>query len=216
MKALLLSWGAGALPGFLDRHTGKAPADIRLGYLNDAMLPFAGEDFAGTERGRLEQLGYRPRTITAGEIGSADEFAAILDELDALYVCGGETFVLLANLRRHGLDDVLVRKVRAGEGNSTPLPYIGLSAGAVIAGSSIEPVSLMDDPASAPDLTYYRGLGFVDTAIVPHADSKIELFPPELFVKIDQTYSPRHQLTFLNDDQAILVEGTQTTVVESV
>ena len=42
MKALLLSWGAGALPGFLDRHTGKAPADIRLGYLNDAMLPFAG------------------------------------------------------------------------------------------------------------------------------------------------------------------------------
>ncbi|MBD0020964.1 peptidase S51 dipeptidase E [Gordonia pseudamarae] len=215
MKALLLSWGAGAVPGFLDRHTGKAPADVRLGYLNDAMLPFAGQDFAGTEHGRLEQLGYRPRSITAGEIGSADELATILDELDALYVCGGETFVLLGNLRRHGLDEVLIDKVRPGEGTSTSLPYIGLSAGAVIAGTSIEPVSLMDDPASAPDLTDYRGLGFVDTAIVPHADSKIDLFPPTLFSEIDRTYSPRHQLTFLNDDQAILVEGTQTTIIES-
>lgn len=73
----------------------------------------------------------------------------------------------------------------------------------------------MDNPASAPDLTDYRGLGFVDTAIVPHADSKIDLFPPELFVTIDRTYSPRHRLTYLNDDRAILVEGTQTTLVES-
>ena len=85
MKALIVL-GCGSTSGIPRPAHRKGSWDIRLGYLNDAMLPFAGEDFAGTERGRLEQLGYRPRTITAGEIGSADEFAAILDELDALYV----------------------------------------------------------------------------------------------------------------------------------
>lgn len=209
MNLLLLSWGAGALPGFLTEHTGREPAATRLGYLDDAMLPFADSDFVEIDRYRLVDLGYAPITVTARDIGSTAEFAAILDDLDALYVCGGETFVLLANLRRHGLDEVLAAKVRAG------LPYIGLSAGAVIAGQSIEPVSTMDDPASAPDLTDYRGLGLVDTSVIPHADGRIELFPPALIAETIQTYSPRFDLTLLHDDQALLVHDDQVTVVES-
>ena len=67
--------------------------------------------------------GTRRDDTGARDIPSATAFAEILDGLDALYVCGGETFVLLDNLRRDGLADVLVEKVRAG------LPYIGLSAG---------------------------------------------------------------------------------------
>ena len=95
MNLLLLSWGAGALPGFLAQHTGKAPADIALGYLNDAMLPYENEEFTEIDRYRLIEFGYAPTTVTARDIPSATAFAEILDGLDALYVCGGETFVLL-------------------------------------------------------------------------------------------------------------------------
>ncbi len=209
MNLLRLSWGAGALPGFLAQHTGKAPADIALGYLNDAMLPYENEEFTEIDRYRLIEFGYAPTTVTARDIPSATAFAEILDGLDALYVCGGETFVLLDNLRRNGLADVLIKKVRAG------LPYIGLSAGAVIAGASIEPVSTMDDPASAPGLTDYRGLGFVDTSIIPHADGRIELFPSDLIAETVRIYSPRFDLTLLHDDQALLVNEDETVLVES-
>ena len=104
---------------------------------------------------------------------------------------------------------MLIKKVRAG------LPYIGLSAGAVIAGASIEPVSTMDDPASAPGLTDYRGLGFVDTSIIPHADGRIELFPSDLIAETVRIYSPRFDLTLLHDDQALLVNEDETVLVES-
>ena len=92
-----------------------------------------GKDFAGTERGRLEQLGYRPRTITAGEIGSADGSPPSSTNSDALYVCGGaDNFVLLANLRRHGLDLTYSSvKFVPAEGIRPPsirFRFIGLSA----------------------------------------------------------------------------------------
>lgn len=209
MKLLLLSWGLGAVPAFLAEHTGRRPADVRLGYLNNAMAPFADSDFVESDRHRLTALGYRPETITASEVATADDFAAILDRLDALYVCGGETFVLLEALRRGGLADVLVAKVRAG------LPYLGLSAGAVIAGLSAEPASLMDDPSLAPGLTDHRGLGLVATSLVPHADGRIDLFPPELVDRVRRIYGPRLDLTFLDDDRALLVSGEQTVLIPS-
>lgn len=209
MNLLLLSWGASAVPGFLADHTGKEPADVRLGYLNDAMLPYQNEEFVEIDRYRLIDFGYRPITVTARDVPTAESFADILDGLDALYVCGGETFVLLDHLRRNSLADVLIDKVRDG------LPYIGLSAGAVIAGASIEPVSTMDDPTSAPGLSDYRGLCFVGTSIIPHADGRIELFPPELIADTVREYSPRFDLTLLHDDQALLVSGDEVTVVES-
>ncbi|MFT3663092.1 MAG: Type 1 glutamine amidotransferase-like domain-containing protein [Gordonia sp. (in: high G+C Gram-positive bacteria)] len=209
MNLLLLSWGAGALPEFLAKHTGKAPADVRLGFLNDAVLPFSEEEFASIEPYRLRDLGYRPTTITARDVPTAAEFARVLDSLDALYVCGGETFVLMDHLRRNGLADVLVAKVRDG------LPYVGLSAGAVIAGASIEPVSLMDDPTTAPELTDHRGLGFVATSIVPHADGKIEIFPPELIDRVRETYADRFDLVFLPDDRALLVSDDEVALIAS-
>lgn len=209
MNLLLLSWGIGALPEFLTARTGKAPADVRLGYLNDAALPYAGMDFAQIEHDRLVALGYRPIPITARDTGSSDQLGEILDGLDALYVCGGETFVLLDHLRRNGLAAVLIDRVRGG------LPYVGLSAGSVIAGASAEPITLMDDPATAPDLVDHSGLGFLDTSVVPHADGKLEPFPPQLIAEIERTFSDRHRLTLLRDDQALLVTDHGVTVVES-
>lgn len=209
MNLLLLSWGAGALPGFLARTTGKTAEQTRLGYLNDAALPYEDAEFVNIDRYRLIDFGYRPTTITARDVPTAAEFADVLDGLDALYVCGGETFVLLGNLRARGLDEVLVEKVRDG------LPYIGLSAGTVIAGASAEPASLMDDPSLAPGLTDHRGLGLVGTSIVPHADGRIELFPPELIAEVSRVYSPRLQLTLLHDDQALVVSDDAIDIVES-
>ncbi|GAC56751.1 hypothetical protein GOHSU_12_01410 [Gordonia hirsuta DSM 44140 = NBRC 16056] len=209
MDLLLLSWGADALPEFLSRQVGKEPAETVVGVLDDASIPFGDRGFVVYERERLTGFGYRVRTLRARDFTDAAQFAAALDRLDAVYVCAGETFVLLESLDQHGLRRVLAQKVRAG------LPYVGLSAGAVIAGPSAEPVSLMDDAALAPGLTDHRGLGLIDTVPIPHADGRIPGYPPALIDTVRRRYQDRYRLTFLDDDQALLVRGAAQRIVSS-
>ncbi|WP_129658439.1 Type 1 glutamine amidotransferase-like domain-containing protein [Rothia halotolerans] len=209
MNLLLLSLGIGAVPGFISSRLGRPAGEVRIGYVDDAAAPHAGEWFVAAERERLAGLGYALEDITAGDYEDAAEFAAVLDGVDALYVAGGNTFALLAALRRRGCDAVVAERVRAG------LPYIGSSAGSVITGLSVEPVSLMDDPDEAPDLADRTGLALVDAVLVPHADGALPPYPPELIARIAQTYGAAYPLTFLNDDQALLVEDGSSQVVIS-
>ncbi|MBB1026174.1 type 1 glutamine amidotransferase-like domain-containing protein [Dietzia sp. DQ11-38-2] len=209
MNLLLLSLGVGAVPDFLAEHVNRPAPVVRIGYLNDAASPYAGAGFVAAERAQLADLGYVLTDLTAADIDDPREFAALLDGLDALYVAGGNTFVLLAALRRHGADAAVVERVRAG------LPYIGSSAGSVVAGPGIEPVSLMDDPSAAPDLADRSGLGLVDTVVIPHADGALPPYPPELIAQIEETYGDSYPLTLVNDDQALLVEDGSARLVSS-
>lgn len=209
MPLLLLSLGVGAVPGFIANHVDRPPGEVRVGYLDDAARPHSGEEFVAAERQQLAELGYPLTDMTAADFDEAEAFAAVLDEVDVLYVAGGNTFALLAALRRHGADAVLVDRVRRG------LPYIGSSAGSIITGRSIEPVSLMDDPADAPDLTDRDGLRLIDTVVIPHADGALPPYPPELIARIDQTYGTDYPLTFVNDDQALLVEDAPPRLIAS-
>lgn len=207
---LLLSWGTSAIEPFLAECTGRRPGDVRVGVIDDASIPFGDNGFVVYEREQLTGFGYEVSTIRAREAASPAQFGAALDALDAVYVCAGETFVLLDSLHRGGLREVLADRVRAG------LPYLGLSAGAVIAGPSAEPVSLMDDPSLAPDLSDYRGLGLIDSVPIPHADGAIPTYPPELFDQLRRRYGHRFPLTFINDDQALRVRDTTELVIESI
>lgn len=204
---LLLSIGLGAVPAFLADH---APTDrpLTIGYVPDAARAFADEPYVATERDRVVALGH---AVVDVRLSGADAgtVAAALDGIDALYVAGGSTFALLDALRTSGADAVVTERVRAG------LPYIGLSAGSVVAGPSIEPVSLMDDPADAPGLTDLRGLGLTDAVVVPHADGKLPPYPLELIGRTLDRYGSDHELVPLCDDEALLVTGPGWKVVAS-
>lgn len=209
MALLLLSLGIGAVPGFIADTVERPAAEIRIGYLDDAAQPYAGEGFVAEERQQLADLGYPLTDLTVADFDDADAFATALDRCDVVYVAGGNTFALLAALRRHGADAVLAERVRSG------LPYIGSSAGSIITGPSVEPVSLMDDPAEAPDLVRRDGLGLVDTIVIPHADGALPPYPAELINQIRQTYGDDYRLTFLDDDQALLVGQGQPRLIAS-
>lgn len=199
MNLLLLSWGASTLAQFLTDCTGRPLDTLRVGLIDDAAIPLGDNGLVVLERERLDDLGCQVETIRARDISDPEDFGRLLDALDAVYVCAGETFVLLDSLHRNGLRSVLADKVRAG------LPYIGLSAGSVIAGPNAAPVSILDDPALAPGLTDFSGLALIDSVPIPHADGLIPAFPPEQFERIRREYGDRFALTFINDDQALLV-----------
>jgi dipeptidase E len=204
---LLLSLGLSAVPAFLADHapTGRP---LTIGYVPDATRAFADSPFPAAERARVAALGHALVDIRLTG-ADATAVAAALDGVDALYVAGGSTFALLDALRTSGADDLVAERVRGG------LPYIGLSAGSIVAGPSIEPASLLDDPADAPGLTDLRGLGLTDAVVVPHADGKLPPYPLELIGRTLDRYGSDHELVPLCDDEALLVTGRGWKVVAS-
>ncbi|MET9325745.1 Type 1 glutamine amidotransferase-like domain-containing protein [Tsukamurella sp. NPDC003166] len=209
MNLLLMSLNAGALPGFLRRHTGREPSALRLGFIDDAGGPYTDQPFGSFEWNQLTDLGFRLTRMTVGKYRDARDFASDLGTVDAVYLSGGHTFVLLGALQSNGTGEVLTERVRAG------LPYIGLSAGSVVAGPNVEPVAPLDDPADAPGVTDFTGLGLVDTVVIPHADGLLPPYPPAVIDEVVRTYGGRFPLTRVNDDQALLVEDGVATLIPS-
>ncbi len=207
LSLLLLSLGHGAVPAFL---ADRAPVDrpLTLGYVPDAARADAGAAWAVAERDRVAALGHAVVDVRLTG-ATAEQVAGALDGVDALYVAGGNTFALLDALRSSGADAVVTERVRAG------LPYIGSSAGSIVAGPSAEPATLMDDPAEAPGLTDRRGLGLTDAVVVPHADGKLPPYPLELIGRTLDRYGSDHELVPLCDDEALLITGPGWKVVAS-
>lgn len=206
-SVLLLSLGLGAVPPFLAAHA-PAGRPLTIGYVPDAARTDPEAPWAVAERERVAALGH---AVVDVRLTGADArtVAAALDGVDVLYVAGGSTFALLDALRTSGADEVVVERVRGG------LPYIGLSAGSIVAGPSVEPASLMDDPADAPGLTDLRGLGLTDAVVVPHADGKLPPYPLELIGRTIDRYGSDHELVPLRDDEALLITGPGWKVVAS-
>lgn len=195
MNLLLLSWGVGALPAFVAECVGAASP--RIGYVGAAALPYGDASFVRAERTRIE------------EFGQLIDVTEHLPEVDMLYVAGGNTFVLMDALRRTGLDATIAARVREG------LPYVGLSAGSIITGPSLEPATLMDDRSEAPDLTDLSGLGWIEDVIVPHADGQLPPYPLSLINRTVEQYGSAHRLLRLADDQALRVDASGARIVTS-
>ena len=115
---------------------------------------------------------------------------------DILWLAGGNTFMLRAELHRSGLDSLIPDLLKDGK------VYCGESAGAIIAGTTLEGSEDADDPELA-DEKIVDGLGLVDAVIVPHADNP-EYVPYVSHMK--KRYAKNPHVIYLNDDQAFVLK----------
>ena len=154
-RILLISNSTMHGQGYLDH----AEAEIRavLGEARNVLfVPFALFDRAAyTERARarLGEMGYR---VHAAQEASGRW--SNMEEMDAVFVGGGNTFRLLKGLYDYNLLDPIRRLVAHGR------PYIGSSAGSIVAGPSIK--TTKDMPILEPPS--FRALGLVNFQISPH------------------------------------------------
>ena len=84
-----------------------------------------------------------------------------------MWSVGGNAFLLRRAMRESGFDEVIVDLLDEGA------VYGGWSAGACVAGTSLHPIALMDDPdqlaPAYPEIEpVMEGLGLVPFSIVPH------------------------------------------------
>lgn len=155
----------------------------------------------------LAALGFKSEVIDLREYESEDidQLAQKIASCDLAWFAGGNTFILRSELRRTGLDNVLIKLLENG------LVYCGESAGAIVAGSSLEGAEIGDDPDVA-DEAIIQGLSYVPTIIVPHADSSEYV---EYINHMKQTHPDSSQLIYLNDSQALIVQEGQQKIVSA-
>ncbi|MFZ4842967.1 Type 1 glutamine amidotransferase-like domain-containing protein [Mycetocola saprophilus] len=203
---LLLSRGLGAVPAFLAATVPhKTPL---IGYIPDATRDFTDAPFVRAEREALASLG-NPILELPLSAHTPESLAAALDEVDAIYVAGGDTFALLDAVRTAGVADLLTQRVEAG------LPYIGSSAGSVLAGPDIRPIGPLDDPKGLHAGTDTTGLGLTDAVVLPHADGLLPPYPLVLIQRTLARYADRFRIVPVRDDQALLHGPAGERLIES-
>jgi dipeptidase E len=137
------------------------PAEARAAYARTVFDPLAALAEAGA---RAEDLDLRRY------FGDEAALVAALDGFDAVWLTGGNVFLLMTAIRRSGFERAIRPRLAADR-----IVYGGWSAGAVAAGPDLRGFELMDTPDVAaegyrPDRAL-EGLGLVGFRIVPHFGS---------------------------------------------
>ena len=212
MRLFLSSYRFGADPAALLRVTGPAGPIAVIANAGDDWPAHARQSAVISEFGPLRALGFEPVEVDLRDhLGAPESLRARLSDFGAVWVRGGNTFVLRAQLARSGGDTVLIELVRSGA-----LAYAGYSAGACVVTPTLRGVEFSDDPAEVEPTCgippQWDGLGLVDFAIVPHSGgSPLDDGGSDRAVE----YLTRNGIEFraLTDDEAIVVntaDGTDT------
>lgn len=198
-RLFLCSLGLGALPAFLER----ASAGGACAYVPTAANAVPGAFWLDEVEADLERCGLRlvrldldePTSDVEGDLGRAD----------VVFVGGGDPFHLLAAARRSGFDAAAAAFVSSGR------PYVGMSAGAILVGPTLEPVTLTSPhrPAAGQPLD---GVGLVEQVVLPHHDREGRAERHRVAL---ERFGGSVTLVPLRDDEALVVDGGAAAVVPS-
>jgi dipeptidase E len=177
-----------AISAFLLGHVAD-PGRAKVALLTSAAAAKEADEYAQLARRHFLEMGFKEVDFLDVERQPAER----IREREVLYVCGGNTYALLAALRRSGAAEVISSWLRA----PTSL-YVGVSAGSIVAGSSIasssDPNDVgLDDP---------RGLGLVPFLIVAHMGPRKEALVARLQAE------GRHPFRTLADGEFITADFT--------
>jgi dipeptidase E len=144
--------------GLIANSIDGAPAEVRV----------AGVQY---EVDALASLGLIAEELDLRDyVGDPAGIESRLSAYPALWVRGGNAFVLRAAMARSGADAAIVELLRRDA-----IVFAGYSAGPCVLAPSLAGLELVDDPEEVQE-TYgiapiYSGLGILDFAFVPHFES---------------------------------------------
>lgn len=125
-----------------------------------------------------------------------------LDSYNVFYVCGGNTFKLLKFAReanfKLSIENLLKR-------NGV---YIGVSAGSIIVGPSIDIANEVEPDPNEIGLQDLTGFNVTDLIVLPHYSPELE--------EDTKSFEAKYKVTVqrINNSQAILIENGEKTLIE--
>ena len=178
-----------------------------IAFIPTASLTESIRFYVKTGKKALEKVGMIVEEVEITQF-SNEEISSILHKCDYIYIIGGNTFFLLQELKRKGVDKIISEQVKSGK------LYIGESAGAIIASPDTEYMKNVNfDPIEkAPELEDYSSLGLVDFYTIPHYGN----FPfKKKGEKVIQLYNEKLQLIPISNKQAIFIEDSNIQIKDA-
>jgi dipeptidase E len=193
---LLQMAGPGARCAVISNAVDFIPPDARRAYLQRIFDPVAHFRDHGVEAYDLDLRDY---------FWNPAGLEAALADVQLVWAVGGNSFLLRRAMRQSGFDQILARRLCEDS-----LVYGGWSAGAVVAGSTLRGIELMDEPQVVmpgyDPAPVWEGLGLVDYVIVPHfASDHPEADAAARTATHLAAQGARHRT--LRDGEAIIVDG---------
>ena len=155
MRLLLISNSTGPDGGYLDHCADQMVEFIGAGS-RVVFVPFAGMDEEAYGTSAVERLNRMGLSASWAD-RSRDPLVGLVDA-DAVFVGGGNTFVLLDRLIATGMLDAISERVHGG------MTYVGASAGSNVAGPTIKTTN--DMPIVEPPT--FASFGFIPFQLNPH------------------------------------------------
>ncbi|SNR26101.1 dipeptidase E [Actinomadura mexicana] len=185
------SAGLGALPGWL----GALPFAARRAVLvPTAANPLPSAPFVRAAADLLAAEGLAVDVLDL-EGASGDDVRRVLDGAQVVFVTGGYPIFLLEHVRRSGFDRLAASAVADGS-----LAYVGISAGAALAGPDLRPLQAADDPGTVDSTA---GLGLASFVVLPHRNRGRAARHDRLAREPGRTW----RVISISDDQAVAVAG---------
>jgi dipeptidase E len=217
VRLFLSSYRAGNYPEKLLGLFGRGSRVAVVANAKDYKSPHEREIKVQEVLDFFSELGLRPAEIDLRKYFTSQvNWEQELNKYTAVWLAGGNVFLLRRALRYSGLDIFLGNKVRRNE-----IIMGGESAGAIIMGptlmhSEMESEDHEDSPAYVPDgyqkEVVWSGLNFISYIPVPHyRDLEYGNEIDEYIRRLDQNSLPHKELT---NDQAIIINGSKEEFLE--
>lgn len=197
MKMLLTSTGLSnqsIVDAFISL-VGKRVEEIKVAFVPTAAINESEKKYVEISKKELLGLGIKDKNIVVIDVDDGYSVQRI-KECDAMYVCGGNTFYLLNEIRKHGLGEVL--KIFLERGGV----YVGVSAGSIVVTPSIAVAEVEPADENEVGLANLNGLGLVDFEVCPHV--------PEIVLRKDfEGYSrlAKNKVYALDHKTALEMDG---------
>jgi dipeptidase E len=175
-KAMKMYLSSYKLGNKTEKLSEMVPLNNRLGYIANA-LDFTGADplrkakQVAQSMDELQSFGFECFDLDLKKyFGKEDELREYVATLGAVWVCGGNVFVLRQAYRLSGFDTI-IHELK----NREDFLYGAYSAGVSVLGPTLRGFHLVDDATDTPydglDEVIWEGLGILEYSFLPHYDS---------------------------------------------
>lgn len=200
MKLFLASLANQTLDRFVSEF-GINKENFTIAYIDVAAETYPGALWVDKDKKVMKKMGMQYSHYDF-KLKTKELIILELSKYDAIFVTGGNTYYLLNQINLSGYREAIIELLNNGK------YYIGSSAGSCVMGPTIDHVKTLDHPEIVPELTDYTALNLVPHLIVPHYGRDKYAGRQAKMKKIWGD-----KLTFLADNQAIVVNGDKIEIV---
>lgn len=181
---------------------GKPSSEIKIALIENAADNYGGDrSWVDDARNAIECLGVQLNLIDLRDYATnikKEPLMYALKNNDVIWIGGGNVYYLRWIMAKTNADVIIRRLIRGGT------IYAGTSAGAIIAGPTIECFEEADDPSDAPE-KMLEGLKVLDFIPIPHWDDK--KYGPKVKKAAKNLEKLGFSTVSIKENQALIIDG---------